>query len=48
MENFKTLFKNTQELWEKHYKIISYYPFKKKKWIVAKKCLNKQKNQKSK
>jgi hypothetical protein len=43
MEKSETLFRNTQELWEKHYKIIIYYPFSKNKWIVAKKCLKKQK-----
>jgi len=48
MENSETSSRNTQELWEKHYKIIIYYPFSKNKWIVAKKCLKKQKNQKPK
>jgi len=48
MENSETSSRNTQKLWEKHYKIIIYYPFSKNKWIVAKKCLKKQKNQKPK
>ncbi len=42
-ENFKTLSKNIQELWEKLYKIISYYPFSRTKWIVVKKNLKKKK-----
>jgi hypothetical protein len=48
MENFETLSKNTQESWEKHCKIITQYQYSKNKWIVAKKCLKRQKNKKPK
>jgi hypothetical protein len=42
MEISKTLSRSIQELWEKHCKLISYYPFSRNKWIVVKKCLKKK------
>jgi hypothetical protein len=41
MEISETLSRNIQELWEKHCKLISYYPFSRNKWIVVKKCFKK-------
>jgi hypothetical protein len=43
MEISETLSRNIQELWEKHCKLISYYPFSRNKWIVVKECLKKKK-----
>jgi hypothetical protein len=48
MKNSETLSRNIQELWEKHCKIVSYYPFSRNKWIVVRKCLKKQKHWKPK